>query len=1169
MADQQASTSRDDQQEDGVTNPDQATEATGTPTDSAGQEQVEGTVDQQTDQPEERAQATPAQPEPTPPPAQNENRGFFNGSVLPWKWKWNGWPLFEVVDTTRTVRREDQEPHLRISETDLADDPAPEAEPQPSIGPELTNDLANDDAKNILVSVLEKDGPDGQTEETFEALAERVTSIEYDANHDGAGAIVVQVRTGDGPEDVQTERFSLAEIYGEDAANYSVEYINERTNNATQALASFQQGLSHQKFVNDVMENGVPESQYQIIESLVQRAADINEVSIEDVQQISLQQHPEHGTVVQVVAKNADDAENPKVAHVPLHEFLGVDADKEINMNIVGQSITMANMYINGDLKNATENAPGPTVKPEDAADAIATLSNFPNEMAEELGVEIPEADNGKWKDLTGSGHVYIRGAVASALRIHGNAHDAEAAEAAKPTLAFAQKKPEIFVGDNVGEIAALGSRILDAEKDGADLKSALNADELALIAKETDKFAKTLARQAAAEGAPEYFQKYAHEVGVANAHFQYMAKTELKAALEGPKERPSIDDAKQAVNTINDFPKEMASSLGIQVSQDENEGWRDFTGSGHVYVRGTWASLERIHDGAHDAAAAEAALGTLKYAQKAPEKFFGDNAAKVAELGTKILEVEKNGGTVADAVSADDIDFLQAELQNFRSIVMDKAADGNAPSYATPYAGLVDTVSSHYQHFGDELKAEFTAEADAKVKPEDKPKAERYAANLLDKTGIHIGDVTGVEAVELEDGSHGMKVHLNDSAAYAAGQSSRTFRISTDDLAERSKLLNALATGEFKQPLPQLSDTMKGASKLLNSDNLSVDDIEYARVYGDKVKLKVPGEDELREIKIPEGSATFASVFEVANAINELKTRQEAMKARHPGSLHNEEEIARLDRENIRNEHILNTFEDKVAAAKFAQIDSIDGESVVHLYNGKDEFGITQAETVRVPFPTGANARINRTLDGIRAQFDKNSPATVDMDVVLGLTPSNDTGKAAAPKDAPAAALEKLKAKVGQIDPDLVDSVRIPDDPSKGVQQIIITYSDDVDPKAQKLPMRITVPYGLVDADQIDDVLADFKNRLRGYEAADADIGRQCLLALTGNHLENVDSIEMDGDNVLVVGKGDLHYRYKIDMDKIDTDMDLAEITAHIQEALENTAKPDYEIDTPNAANG
>ncbi len=466
--------------------------------------------------------------------------------------------------------------------------------------------------------------------------------------------------------------------------------------------------------------------------------------------------------------------ENPSVNDISLTELLG-HKPEDLDVNEFAQTVFRADQLSKA---NAKTNEPAPQDTPAVTPDqALQTVSNFPKEMAEELGAgEIPEDQMQAWKDLTGAGHLYLRGAAAPLIRMANGNPDATKAKSAMGTVGFAQTKPGAFPGDHVSDIAQLAAKALTAEAEGKPVSDALTQEELAYIAQEVAQFSNGIQAMATIDGMPEHIKAYVERVGIVNEQFQKLASNELKAALkpatpeivepaDGKKEdqkadtapeAPSLDNAALAVSIISDFPKEMAASLGIEITQDTNEAWRDFTGSGHLYVRGAWASLERMHNGQHNEAAANAAMGTLGFAAKAPDKFFGENVPEVAALASKILDVEKAGGTVKDAVTAEELAFLKTELQNFSDGVVEKVSAENAPIYVAPYAAVLKTANAHYQNLANTLKAEITgptvepkadAEPVVEADPVVKPKRETdimKAANkaLLAQKGIDIDDV-------------------------------------------------------------------------------------------------------------------------------------------------------------------------------------------------------------------------------------------------------------------------------------------------------------------------------------------------------------------------------------------------------------------------------------------
>lgn len=549
--------------------------------------------------------------------------------------------------------------------------------------------------------------------------------------------------------------------------------------------------------------------------------------------------------------------------------------------------------------------------------EALATISDFPKEMAEKLGVTIPEENTNAWKDLTGAGHLYIRGAAAPLMRMAADAHDADAAGAAMGTVGFANKKPQVFPGEHVSEVAAIAAKLLDAEKAGAKLSDTLNADELDLISREINNFSKQLETLATVDNAPDYLKKYAQNVSAVNADFQSRAQNDIKptltadtdgqtndaaekAASEKPATPPVEGDAAKAVAILSDFPKEMAETMGVEIPADAKDNWRDITGSGHVYVRGAWASLERIANNTHDADAANAAMGTIGYAQKAPEKFIGENAADVAKIAAKILQVEKDGGSVSDAVTAQDVEILKTELNRFTEIV---ASQGdNAPAFLKKYAEQASIANNHYQDMATEIVA--TLKNGSKAAPKPAPSA------------------------------------ANDDSQPAAQATTP---------ARETKLMKA------------------ANAALLKQKNIDIDDVldaDPSKVFEkiDSLDLKADG-------------TKFESVETLKQALKDLKAHRVAVRAKHAFSTDNVVAMAAREKENALTDKKLSTLNMKIDTLDPDAIENID---VPLPKNGKDRVikvtykdpETTGPKRITIPYSRGAKASIDTALSKLRAKF-------------------------------------------------------------------------------------------------------------------------------------------------------------------------------------------------------
>lgn len=117
---------------------------------------------------------------------------------------------------------------------------------------------------------------------------------------------------------------------------------------------------------------------------------------------------------------------------------------------------------------------------------ALEILSDFPKEMAATLaaraGLEAfdAETDSPKgWRDITGSGHLIVRGAMMSLERLEAGANDARKASKTMATAEYAMDpdKSKFYLGDNVAEVAEITDHILVTEMQGGSFEDALDIE--------------------------------------------------------------------------------------------------------------------------------------------------------------------------------------------------------------------------------------------------------------------------------------------------------------------------------------------------------------------------------------------------------------------------------------------------------------------------------------------------------------------------------------------------------------------------------------------------------------------------------------------------------------------------------------------------------------------
>lgn len=117
---------------------------------------------------------------------------------------------------------------------------------------------------------------------------------------------------------------------------------------------------------------------------------------------------------------------------------------------------------------------------------ALEILCDFPKEMASTLaersGVEgfDPETDAPKgWRDITGSGHLVVRGAMMSLERLENGANDARKASKTMGTAEYAMDpdKAKFYLGDDVSEVGRITDHILVTEMEGGTFEDALDIE--------------------------------------------------------------------------------------------------------------------------------------------------------------------------------------------------------------------------------------------------------------------------------------------------------------------------------------------------------------------------------------------------------------------------------------------------------------------------------------------------------------------------------------------------------------------------------------------------------------------------------------------------------------------------------------------------------------------
>lgn len=174
--------------------------------------------------------------------------------------------------------------------------------------------------------------------------------------------------------------------------------------------------------------------------------------------------------------------------------------------------------------------------------------------------------------------------------------------------------------------------------------------------------------------------------------------------------------DAKKAIETLSLRGDQVAQTLGVE----EGPGWRDNTGTAHLYIRGALQSLERISKDQHSIEDAATAMGTVRFANESPDGFLGENTGKAAEIAMKILKTEMAGDSVSDAVSAEDIDLLVSDLQSFSDTIKRQSQGPDADDSLKAFSGALEAANGHYQSLAQKLKKDLSSSGPAaSVTPE------------------------------------------------------------------------------------------------------------------------------------------------------------------------------------------------------------------------------------------------------------------------------------------------------------------------------------------------------------------------------------------------------------------------------------------------------------------
>ena len=180
-------------------------------------------------------------------------------------------------------------------------------------------------------------------------------------------------------------------------------------------------------------------------------------------------------------------------------------------------------------------------------------------------------------------------------------------------------------------------------------------------------------------------------------------------AAPSSPVDSMNTPDIIDAIGLRGD---KIRPAIGIPEDEPESKDWRDVTGTAHLYIRGALQSLERMKDGKPDAEAAETAIGTINFAAKSPDGFFGSTAGETAKIAQKILHAEQDGETnLANVLSAEELNTIFVGLEDANQTVQNLASQSDAPNDVKTYAKALDRAVSHYNDASPSIHAKINPE--------------------------------------------------------------------------------------------------------------------------------------------------------------------------------------------------------------------------------------------------------------------------------------------------------------------------------------------------------------------------------------------------------------------------------------------------------------------------
>ena len=156
--------------------------------------------------------------------------------------------------------------------------------------------------------------------------------------------------------------------------------------------------------------------------------------------------------------------------------------------------------------------------------------------------------------------------------------------------------------------------------------------------------------------------------------------------------------------------------ALGISEDEPESKAWRDVTGTGHLYIRGALQSLERISKNEHDAEAAGTAEGTINFAAKSPDGFFGSTAGQSAIIAQKILASEQSGvSDLSQIITEADMTTLMVGLKDANETIAYIASEEDAANDVKLYANAFDKAAEHYTAFSFYMKQKLETGMDSR----------------------------------------------------------------------------------------------------------------------------------------------------------------------------------------------------------------------------------------------------------------------------------------------------------------------------------------------------------------------------------------------------------------------------------------------------------------------